>query len=473
MKIAREQRFLVLGIGLHFALVFGSFLPGAHDSINATSLITSPYLFLAYSGIFAALLLPFFWHPLLRKAAQTTLMVGACMVELVSALVIALTPAPAIGSLFYVLACFAFGSATSCTILVWGILLTYLDTEVRERVLVASLLVSGVILLILTIAFKNAIAYVVPAFSLISVMMYVLYLRASQVQEIPATNPFELRVRNIVLECTETAIIFMIVGYIWQFSSSTSFIDGTAEGAQFSLGFSLASIAFTLFVQYSPSVGLASSVRWVFTIIAIGLLCTFSQLESLFPLATILLASAHALSEATLRLQVLGTAARCLAKAPLIVACGFASISLGATAGSLVFVLFEPVDGLTSPAFSAIIYTALVIVCAILPRNTSPDTETSVTLSPSVKMEDEAAQTPASRATAVAIKFGLTAREHQILELLLQGRSHPYIRDALEISISTVDTHVRHIYKKTGVNSRQSLIDISEQASNINAEPLL
>ena len=48
-------------------------------------------------------------------------------------------------------------------------------------------------------------------------------------------------------------------------------------------------------------------------------------------------------------------------------------------------------------------------------------------------------------------------------EYLLEGRSHPYIRDELFISKSTVDTHVRHIYSKTGVKSKQELIDLSKR----------
>ena len=45
--------------------------------------------------------------------------------------------------------------------------------------------------------------------------------------------------------------------------------------------------------------------------------------------------------------------------------------------------------------------------------------------------------------------------------MLLEGRSRPFIRDALYVSISTVDTHVRHIYAKTGVHNKQELINLS------------
>lgn len=56
--------------------------------------------------------------------------------------------------------------------------------------------------------------------------------------------------------------------------------------------------------------------------------------------------------------------------------------------------------------------------------------------------------------------WGLTNREAQVLELVIQGRNEPYIGEALCISRATVKTHVNHIYKKAGVGSRQELLDL-------------
>src|SRR5262249_16145461 len=43
---------------------------------------------------------------------------------------------------------------------------------------------------------------------------------------------------------------------------------------------------------------------------------------------------------------------------------------------------------------------------------------------------------------------GLSSREHEVYELLSQGRSNPEIARALFISESTTKIHVRHIYEK-------------------------
>lgn len=43
--------------------------------------------------------------------------------------------------------------------------------------------------------------------------------------------------------------------------------------------------------------------------------------------------------------------------------------------------------------------------------------------------------------------------------LLAQGRSRPYICEALYLSDGTVKTHISHIYRKFDVHGRQELLD--------------
>lgn len=66
------------------------------------------------------------------------------------------------------------------------------------------------------------------------------------------------------------------------------------------------------------------------------------------------------------------------------------------------------------------------------------------------------------RCKAVSEKYGLSERQQEILLLLTQGRNAKYIEAALVISLSTVQTHIRNIYRKVGVHSRQELIDVIE-----------
>lgn len=56
-------------------------------------------------------------------------------------------------------------------------------------------------------------------------------------------------------------------------------------------------------------------------------------------------------------------------------------------------------------------------------------------------------------------RYGLTPREREVLSCLLEGRSYEGVGRMLFISSSTVKTHVKHIYEKVGVKSRDELID--------------
>jgi DNA-binding NarL/FixJ family response regulator len=51
----------------------------------------------------------------------------------------------------------------------------------------------------------------------------------------------------------------------------------------------------------------------------------------------------------------------------------------------------------------------------------------------------------------------LTPREADVLELLQGGRSNAEIAAALQVSIETVRTHARRIYRKLGVRTRREL----------------
>lgn len=63
----------------------------------------------------------------------------------------------------------------------------------------------------------------------------------------------------------------------------------------------------------------------------------------------------------------------------------------------------------------------------------------------------------------LAARYDLTAREAEIAKLICEGRSKVYIADALFISENTVKYHVRNLYRKVGVTSKQELIDRCNQ----------
>jgi DNA-binding NarL/FixJ family response regulator len=54
--------------------------------------------------------------------------------------------------------------------------------------------------------------------------------------------------------------------------------------------------------------------------------------------------------------------------------------------------------------------------------------------------------------------YGVTAREREILRLLIEDHTQKEIAERLFISPHTVDTHLRNIYRKLGVHSRVGAI---------------
>lgn len=56
------------------------------------------------------------------------------------------------------------------------------------------------------------------------------------------------------------------------------------------------------------------------------------------------------------------------------------------------------------------------------------------------------------------VELGLTARQSEVVALLLQGMTNAEIADALVIDINTVKTHLRHIYRTLGARSRSQVL---------------
>lgn len=68
------------------------------------------------------------------------------------------------------------------------------------------------------------------------------------------------------------------------------------------------------------------------------------------------------------------------------------------------------------------------------------------------------------RCDDIARAFALSPRESEVLYYLGRGYNHTYIARKLYISENTVRTHVRHIYGKLGISSREELIDLVDGA---------
>jgi len=73
------------------------------------------------------------------------------------------------------------------------------------------------------------------------------------------------------------------------------------------------------------------------------------------------------------------------------------------------------------------------------------------------------------RISALSCEYGLSPKETEVLFLLAKGRNAEYIQNELVVSRHTAKAHIYHIYQKTGVHSRQDLINMLE---DVNVEPV-
>lgn len=63
------------------------------------------------------------------------------------------------------------------------------------------------------------------------------------------------------------------------------------------------------------------------------------------------------------------------------------------------------------------------------------------------------------RCKNIALGYGLTPRELEVLIILAQGNTLARVQEELVISEGTAITHRRNIYRKLDVHSKQELID--------------
>lgn len=72
---------------------------------------------------------------------------------------------------------------------------------------------------------------------------------------------------------------------------------------------------------------------------------------------------------------------------------------------------------------------------------------------------------PRPEVTAVKTAFRLTRTEAAVLALLVEGLTNKAIADRLYVSVNTVKTHMRNIYRKLGVSSRACAVRLTVEAA--------
>lgn len=132
------------------------------------------------------------------------------------------------------------------------------------------------------------------------------------------------------------------------------------------------------------------------------------------------------------------------------------SATLFGVAGGGLIVWLEQFDWLLSVRITVVTAVVLVFVFSLLHKSRFPE----------IGLEEENGAVNAKnkgmwtkRCRALSEKCDLSERQYEVLVLIAQGRSAKYVEQELSISLSTAQTHIRNIYRKVGVHSRQELLD--------------
>jgi DNA-binding CsgD family transcriptional regulator len=153
----------------------------------------------------------------------------------------------------------------------------------------------------------------------------------------------------------------------------------------------------------------------------------------------------------------------------------FIGMAFGYLLSPLIYGYLEQ-SGMQIMSFSLLSIISLVIVAfLVMPEGTllhllssrstdAADEETGEKAddADTLKDADSFEELAQRRARIVAEKYGLTARESEVLALLARGRTLSIIARNLQIANSTARTHIESIYSKLNVHKQQELIDLVE-----------
>lgn len=109
---------------------------------------------------------------------------------------------------------------------------------------------------------------------------------------------------------------------------------------------------------------------------------------------------------------------------------------------------------------AALVYLAAVIAQIAVAPVRYPAAAVAVPAGGDGPAEEAESDRPSDPYETLGLEFQLSQRELEVLRLLAEGRSAKYVSEELVISFNTARSHIRHIYEKLNVHSKQELISL-------------
>lgn len=475
----RQARLRYLGLGLLIAWVYGSWFSSGIFAPGDRLAVDTLHMSLVFSAV-GLLVLAF--RPHRRTPLAPGLIVAAALTVSVTTLLFLVLPhgapllvASAVG-----------GAASSVLWVAWGELFCQVDLEITEACIPASLAVF-VAAALLTYLLPAPVSGVLAALFPLASSLMLLLCKNGQPSDFSFPQPVEPF--SAVLPSLAKLAFCSMVCSIATGCVVTSFpADGLAAlGVQdrgilfYVAGGVVAGLIAVFAIAHTSRMSFSFLYEWAIPLIVFSLSLRALDTELCNVLASVLACAA------ALYVEVLFFAifSRITAKGLCLPSETFgifrAMVQLGFLVGGVLGTSLSPRWGLP-------LYLALICLCVVmlplflhLQRRFEAPTSAGRYTFAVVSLAEEAsapatapgsdAEEPASAPTpepadyvaVMAEAYKLSPRETEVLRYLGRGRSVPYMREAMTLSKSTIETHIKHIYAKTDVHSKQELIDLIER----------
>ncbi len=203
--------------------------------------------------------------------------------------------------------------------------------------------------------------------------------------------------------------------------------------------------------------------------VAVGFMLVLMADSRTAQLASALLMSGYMCFELLIWLALSAAAQRNTAEAIPTICWGNAVSYMGITVGVTLWLIpndfLAPLlsgDGLVQDVLIIAVLSGIVLY-TLLTRRTFEFDAAIEGIAPDVltpQIEVQYVDGLAARCNAAVGRYGLTAREADVMRLLAHGNAAARIQTELGISYNTVKYHVKNVYAKMGVHSQQELINL-------------
>lgn len=131
--------------------------------------------------------------------------------------------------------------------------------------------------------------------------------------------------------------------------------------------------------------------------------------------------------------------------------------------------------GLVTTGLSFALALLLIVYTIILANRHSSETDKTVVPTSTDATSERALPRHSAQDTSVlagwTVHYGLSARENQVVALLLHGYTLHQLADRLGISLNTVRWYTKGIYRKLGIHSKSELVELAEKFEQGTSHP--